>query len=180
MGVDANGTSSRPLETTAHNAPDPEIRRPVSRPAPQPAPVDTADTIERGSSQGGSHRVQPRQHQRPPATFLKGQPSMIISPAPATTATVYNTITGESRTVPQVQADHLARNSRGEWSMKKPLAPGWDKEIPKDRVEVDLHPSVYARHRTEPPFTSTTDSTMFQYANRDLHVPSNLNYPGSS
>jgi hypothetical protein len=87
-----------------------------------------------------------------------------------TNATIWNQVTGESKTCPQAQADHLARNSMGEWSFKQPLPPGWDREKPKYRVEVNLHPSSFARHRHEPPFTSTTDSTMFQYADRDLRA----------
>jgi hypothetical protein len=85
-------------------------------------------------------------------------------------STIYNTITGESRTVPQVQAEHMATNTRGEWSFAKPLPPGWDREIPRYRVQVDLHPSPLARHRTEPPFVSSTDSTMYQFAERHLRA----------
>lgn len=40
------------------------------------------------------------------------------------TATIYNESTGEARTIPHVQADHLVRNSRGEWSFAKPLPAG--------------------------------------------------------
>jgi hypothetical protein len=88
----------------------------------------------------------------------------------ATTGTVYNQFTGEAKTIPMVQAEHMAANSRGEWSFAKPLPPDWDKEIPKYRVERDLYPSGFARHRLEPPFTSTTDSTMYQYCDRPLRA----------
>src|SRR6266481_3828511 len=83
-------------------------------------------------------------------------------------ATIWNQITGERKTCSQAQADNLARNTRGEWSFKKPLPSGWDREVPRYRVQVDLHPSPLARHRLEPPFVSSTDSTMYQFAERDL------------
>jgi hypothetical protein len=84
----------------------------------------------------------------------------------ATTGTVYNQLTGEAKTIPLVQAEHLARNSMGEWSFKQPLPPGWDREVPRFRVEHDLHPPAFARHRSEPPFVSSTDTYMWQYADR--------------
>jgi hypothetical protein len=89
-------------------------------------------------------------------------------------ATIYNTITGESRSVPQVQAEHMAANTRGEWSFKKPLPPGWDREIPRYRVAVDLKPSAYARHRFEPPFTSSSETFMWQYAERPMQAGEEL------
>jgi hypothetical protein len=75
----------------------------------------------------------------------------------ATTGTIYNTFTGEAKTIPLGQAEHLAANSRGEWTFRKPLEPNWDREVPRYRVEVDLHPSGFARHRHEPPFTSSSE-----------------------
>lgn len=85
------------------------------------------------------------------------------------TMTIYNH-SGESRTLPAVQAENEVRNSRGEWSYAKPLPPGWDREPARYRVEVELHPSPLARHRLDTPFVSSTDSTMFQYADRVLHA----------
>jgi hypothetical protein len=82
--------------------------------------------------------------------------------------TIYNTISGEARTVPQAQADHMARNSMGEWSFKQPLPPGWDRVIPRYRVQVDLHPSPLARHRHETPITFSTDSALWQYAEKPV------------
>jgi len=93
---------------------------------------------------------------------------MIISPAPTNTATVYNTITGESRTVPTVQADHMARNSRGEWSYAKPLPPGWNKEVPRYRASISLRPSPKARHRLETPFSSIQENEIWQYGERPI------------
>jgi hypothetical protein len=88
--------------------------------------------------------------------------------------TIYNVLTGEARSVPQVQAEHMATNTRGEWSFKKPLPPGWDKEIPRYRASISLHPSAYARHRTEPPFVSSTDNGMWQYAERPVSAGEEL------
>lgn len=85
-------------------------------------------------------------------------------------ATIYNQITGEARTLPQAQAEHLARNSRGEFSFAAPLPKGWELERARYRVEVDLHPSPLARHKFDPPFVSSTSSTMFQYADRVLRA----------
>jgi hypothetical protein len=78
-------------------------------------------------------------------------------------ATIYNQITGEARTLPQVQAEHLARNSRGEWSAAPPLPKGWDREVPRYRASMNLQPSAFARHRSEAPFTSCSDTNMWQY-----------------
>jgi hypothetical protein len=90
------------------------------------------------------------------------------------TATIYNTVTGESRSVSQVQAEHMARNSYGEWSFAKPLPKNWDRAIPRYRVSIDLHPLPLARHRHEPPFVSSTDSTMYQFTERDLRAGEEL------
>ncbi|OSJ22151.1 hypothetical protein BSZ19_47055 [Bradyrhizobium japonicum] len=84
------------------------------------------------------------------------------------TATIYNQSTGEARTLEHVHADHLARNSRGAWSFAKPLPAGWDRELPRYRASIDLRPSQYARHRQEPPFTSCSDTHMWQYAERPI------------
>jgi hypothetical protein len=83
-------------------------------------------------------------------------------------ATIYNTITGEARTVPQVQAEHMARNTYGEWSFMKPLPEGWDRVVPKYRTQVALHPSPLARHRHETPITFSTDSALWQYAEKPV------------
>lgn len=90
------------------------------------------------------------------------------------TATIYNTDTGEARTLPSVQAEHLARNSLGLWSFKAPLPRDWDREVPRYRTSMDLHPSAYARHRQEPPFTSTTDTHMWQYAEHPIAAGSEI------
>lgn len=92
----------------------------------------------------------------------------------ATTGTIYNQHTGEVRTIPMVQAEHMAANSYGEWSFKKPLPPGWDREVPRYRASVDLKPSAYARHRTEPPFASVSDSSLWQYATRPVSAGEEL------
>jgi hypothetical protein len=92
----------------------------------------------------------------------------IISPTTPATATVYNTISGENRTVPPSQADHMVRNSRGEWSYAKPLPAGWDLEIPKYRASKNLRPSPKARHRLETPFTSIQENDVAQYLEQPL------------
>jgi hypothetical protein len=81
---------------------------------------------------------------------------------------IYNTLSGEARAVPQVQAEHMARNSYGEWSLKKPRPPGWNKEIPKYRISIDLHPSPLARHRHETPIVFSTDSSLWQYCEKPV------------
>jgi hypothetical protein len=83
-------------------------------------------------------------------------------------ATIYNVLSGEVRSLPQTQAEHLAANSRGEWSFRKPLPPGWDKEIPRYRASINLRPSAYARHRSEPCFASCSDTHMWQFAERPI------------
>lgn len=75
---------------------------------------------------------------------------------------------GESRTMPVAQADNLIRVSRGAWSGTPPLPKGWDREVPRYRASVSLHPSAYPRHRLEMPFTSCSDSGMWQYAERPI------------
>ncbi|WP_377830318.1 hypothetical protein ACFKHW_17310 [Bradyrhizobium lupini] len=83
-------------------------------------------------------------------------------------ATIYNTQSGVARTLSAVAAENEVRASRGRWSFAKPLPSGWDKETPRYRASIDLKPSAYARHRTEPPFTSCSDSSMWQYAERPI------------
>ncbi|MET4242716.1 hypothetical protein [Bradyrhizobium sp. RT10b] len=86
------------------------------------------------------------------------------------TMTIFDQRTGESRTLPTAQAENLVRNSWGTWSDVAPLPAGWDREPARYRVEADLHPSPLTRHRFDPPFVSSTDSTMFQYTDRVLHA----------
>lgn len=68
----------------------------------------------------------------------------------------------------QVRAD-VARNhvwADRDWSLQPPPPPGWEREVPKYRLGRAVHPSPKARHRLEPPFASTTDSDLWQYAER--------------
>jgi hypothetical protein len=81
---------------------------------------------------------------------------------------LYNTITGESRMFPQVQADHLARNSYGEWTAAKALPAGWNRELPTYKVTRDLKPSPKQRFKFETPFSHQTDSDEYQYGERIL------------
>ena len=46
--------------------------------------------------------------------------------------------------------------------------PGWEREMPKYRIVRDVHPAEKARFRSEPPFTSTSDSSTWQYGTRIL------------
>ncbi len=46
--------------------------------------------------------------------------------------------------------------------------PGWEREVPKYRVLRDTHPADKARFRSEPPFTSSSDSSTWQYGTRIL------------
>jgi hypothetical protein len=77
--------------------------------------------------------------------------------------TIWNTITGESRSVPAVQAEVIVRGSRGEWSFKQPLPPGWDLEEPRYRASIDLRPPFYARYRYERPVSGCSDTHEWQY-----------------
>lgn len=84
----------------------------------------------------------------------------------ATVGTIYNQFTGEVRTIPMVQAEHMVRNSRGEWSFKEPLPAGWDREIPRYKVTRAVKPAERARYRFEKPFSSIGDNDVWQYAER--------------
>jgi hypothetical protein len=43
---------------------------------------------------------------------------------------------------------------------------GWESEVPQYRVRRAVHPSPKSRHRTEPPFSSSSDDSCWQYAER--------------
>jgi hypothetical protein len=44
-----------------------------------------------------------------------------------------------------------------------PAPPGWEREIPKYRVARGLQPAPKARFRFEPPFSTISDSDVWQY-----------------
>jgi hypothetical protein len=46
--------------------------------------------------------------------------------------------------------------------------PGWEREIPKYRVTRDLKPAPKARFRSEPPFSMTWESDVYQYGARPM------------
>jgi hypothetical protein len=48
--------------------------------------------------------------------------------------------------------------------------PAWEREVPKFRVTIKggVYPSPNSRFRFEPPFTSCSDSNVWQYATRPL------------
>lgn len=46
------------------------------------------------------------------------------------------------------------------------IFPGWEREVPQYRVRRHVHPSPKSRHRTEPPFSSSSDDNCWQYAER--------------
>jgi hypothetical protein len=83
-------------------------------------------------------------------------------------AKIWNTSTGESQDLSPTQAENVVRTSRGAWSFAKPLPPGYDAVIPRYRASTDLKPSAYARHRTEPPFASMSDNSVWQYGERPV------------
>lgn len=83
-----------------------------------------------------------------------------------TTATVYHR-DGREQTIDVHEASRLTGRD-GNWSFVKPPPPGWEREIPRYKATRDLHPSPKARHRFEPPFGMTTDSSMWQYAERPI------------
>ena len=83
-------------------------------------------------------------------------------------ATIWNQITGERKDCTEAQADNLARNTYGLWSFKKPKPEGWDREVPKYRAQIDLHPSPLARHRHEPPIAFSTDSQLWQFCEKPV------------
>jgi hypothetical protein len=66
----------------------------------------------------------------------------------------------------------LARNRTyfqpDEWSLIKPPALNWDREIPRYRLSRDLEPAQKARFRSEPPFAETWVSGVWQYGERPM------------
>lgn len=84
--------------------------------------------------------------------------------------TIYNQVTGESRTLPQAQAEHLARNSLGEWSFTAPLPHGWDSEVPEYVATMPLRPAERERYRHEKPFSSTGAVDVWQFCPADKPV----------
>jgi hypothetical protein len=45
--------------------------------------------------------------------------------------------------------------------------PGWEREVPRYRATRSVHPSPNARHLRESPFSSFSDSSVWQFAERD-------------
>jgi hypothetical protein len=83
-------------------------------------------------------------------------------------STIYHTTTGQPRTADYNFCVSTVQNSRGEWSFRPPLPAGWDLSIPKYRVTMDVIPAEKPRFRFEPPFTSISDNSVWQYAERPL------------
>lgn len=52
--------------------------------------------------------------------------------------------------------------------MELSATPGWEREVPRYRAIRDVRPSHKSRHRTEPPFTMTTDADVWQYGTRPI------------
>jgi hypothetical protein len=77
--------------------------------------------------------------------------------------TIYNHLTGEVATAEFGQAQDTVRISRGEWRFEKPLPPGWDKEIPRYRAQIDLLPPLKDGWRQERPFSVMGDGNRWQY-----------------
>ena len=50
-----------------------------------------------------------------------------------------------------------------EWSNIAPPPPNWEREIPRYLVTRDLQPAPRARYRSEPPFSTVSDSNVWQY-----------------
>jgi hypothetical protein len=46
--------------------------------------------------------------------------------------------------------------------------PGWERETPKYEITRDIQPAPKARFRLEPPFASSSDSSIWQYGERIL------------
>ncbi len=46
--------------------------------------------------------------------------------------------------------------------------PGWEREIPRYRATLDVHPSPNDRHRHEAPFSSFSDPDVYQYCERPI------------
>ena len=83
------------------------------------------------------------------------------------TATIYNPA-GESRIMPQAQAEHLIRQQPDEWSFAKPSPAGWDTEIPRYRAQFDLEPAALPRYLHENPFNFQSDSRSWQYSAKKI------------
>jgi hypothetical protein len=52
------------------------------------------------------------------------------------------------------------------WSFHKPPPLNWEREVPKYRVARDVRPAERARYRLETPFSTISDSSVWQYAER--------------
>lgn len=84
-----------------------------------------------------------------------------------TPTTMIYSRSGESRTMPLVQADNMIRMSRGEWAASPPLPDGWDREVPRYKASIELRPPVYARYRYERPVSACSDTHEWQYSERE-------------
>ena len=84
------------------------------------------------------------------------------------TATIYNSETGEPRTLPQAQAEQLIRQQPVEWTFAKPLPAGWDTEIPRYRAQFDLEPAELPRYLHENPFAFQTSPRSYQYSAKKI------------
>ena len=82
-------------------------------------------------------------------------------------ATIYDRA-GESRTMPQPDAERLIRQQPDEWSFTKPLPAGWDREIPRYRAQFDLEPAALPRYLHERPFAFESSPRSYQYSAKKI------------
>ena len=75
---------------------------------------------------------------------------------------------GTSETLPADQAKYRTYVSPEEWSLTPPPPPNWQRQIPKYRVTRDLKPAPKERFRSEPPFSMTWESDVYQYGARPM------------
>jgi hypothetical protein len=85
------------------------------------------------------------------------------------TTTIFH-IDGREQTMDIHEASRLivagqAGNGKG-WSFHKPPPQNWQYEKPRYRVTRDLQPAQKARFRSEPPFSETWQSDVWQYSDR--------------
>jgi hypothetical protein len=84
------------------------------------------------------------------------------------TMTIYHPDHGE-RTLDNLEA-RRELHSGGGWSAVKPPPAGWEKEVPKYKVQREVHPPLKDRFRQERPLAHCSDSSEWQYATRTHHA----------
>lgn len=83
--------------------------------------------------------------------------------------TVYSASTGESRTLPLHEARQLTVRG-SDWSLIPPPPAFWEREVPRFRTSQRVSPPAIARHRSEPPWSTCSQTETWQYADRTIEA----------